>query len=740
MAAPDPCPDDPRSTTITLKAGLRGLLNDPDNGTIEIIITEAACNVSALTTRALQLVKLHLLDCHARNETLPKINYTLMLNALKVVGAQPKNARKVGGVQCKRARKVGGVQPKNARKVGGVQRKRARKVGAQPGQGKSAEARKDLATLYTEHYQALLPADDVLPSYKYLGDALGYVASSLVASFETNIKQHYVQFVEGYVNAAWDKRGEIERIRARESTRAARDAAVSAFVGKLRAIKTDLMRVGRKVELGSPSDAHAWVREHRVVVLPRKRAFVGNQLAWDLERHPQDYIAPMLRMTAFLEARGARLSHVSPLRTSVVPMHITIDTTTLVRLLFNTGCFNDLHMCKSDLIKQCTARKDEIWSCVFRTNRRIFHATANYAFDHMIRTDGVSCCVMLARKDAPRRRKMTGPRLPKRKRAPEKYVDELTDDEREALKGKRIIGIDPGMGNLLYCSTEDGTRQFRYTQNQRRKETKSKRYAAIELEVKQKKSVDGRTIVEWEATLSTHNFKTVNVATFKECIRAKLLVNSKTAPFYKAHLFRKMKLNGYFNRKRSETRMLQRMEATLGAPGDVVIGMGDWEQYKHRKFKEPTKGKGFRETLRRGGYNVLLVDEYRTSVQCSRCQHEDATCHTFLPMSALGQKRRRPELTEEQLSRHVYGLLLCQQCGRRWKRDENGSINMARLSRRALAGEERPEYLRRSARQDAARSPRKRKRVVAEADHQPMRPKTNARARPRLLSLGGTTR
>jgi hypothetical protein len=183
------------------------------------------------------------------------------------------------------------------------------------------------------------------------------------------------------------------------------------------------------------------------------------------------------------------------------------------------------------------------------------------------------------------------------------------------------------------------------------------------LEVRKKKSVDGRTIVEWEATLSTHNFKTVSVAAFKECIRAKLLVNSKTAPFYKARLFRKMKLNGYFNRKRSETRMLQRMEATLGAPGDVVIGMGDWEQYKHRKFKEPTKGKGFRETLRRGGYNVLLVDEHRTSVQCSLCQHEDATCHTFLPMSALGKKRRRPGLTEEQLSRHVHGLLPCPQCG-----------------------------------------------------------------------------
>ena len=43
---------------------------------------------------------------------------------------------------------------------------------------------------------------------------------------------------------------------------------------------------------------------------------------------------------------------------------------------------------------------------------------------------------------------------------------------------------------------------------------------------------------------------------------------------------------------------------------------------------EPHKGKGFRDVLRRGGYRVLLVDAFRTSVQCSRCATEAARCHT----------------------------------------------------------------------------------------------------------------
>jgi transposase len=44
---------------------------------------------------------------------------------------------------------------------------------------------------------------------------------------------------------------------------------------------------------------------------------------------------------------------------------------------------------------------------------------------------------------------------------------------------KTIVGIDPNMGNLLYCSTDDGKRTFRYTQNQRQHETKSKQFGYI---------------------------------------------------------------------------------------------------------------------------------------------------------------------------------------------------------------------------------------------------------------------
>jgi hypothetical protein len=82
--------------------------------------------------------------------------------------------------------------------------------------------------------------------------------------------------------------------------------------------------------------------------------------------------------------------------------------------------------------------------------------------------------------------------------------------------------------------------------------------------------VDGRTIPQWEAELSEHSHKTVSLAAFKEYIGAKLRMNSKISKFYEARWHRKQRLNGYFNRCRSEARLLGRLKEMFGEPKDVV--------------------------------------------------------------------------------------------------------------------------------------------------------------------------
>jgi hypothetical protein len=126
-----------------------------------------------------------------------------------------------------------------------------------------------------------------------------------------------------------------------------------------------------------------------------------------------------------------------------------------------------------------------------------------------------------------------------------------------------------------------------------------------------------------------------------------------------------------------------------------VVAIGDWEQMQHRKFKEPTKGKGFRTLLRKASYDVYLVDEFRTSCRCSHCE-EHGECKTFLEC-----ENPRPYHTGRIL-RH--GLVRCKTCQRLWNRDTNASSNrdtnassnIWRVADSAINGLPRPEHLRRT--------------------------------------------
>jgi len=56
-------------------------------------------------------------------------------------------------------------------------------------------------------------------------------------------------------------------------------------------------------------------------------------------------------------------------------------------------------------------------------------------------------------------------------------------------------------------------------------------------------------------------------------------------------LFRKLKFGRHINIKRNEQKMLRDFRKMYGNPEEVVICIGDWEQRKQMKYKEPTLGR-----------------------------------------------------------------------------------------------------------------------------------------------------
>jgi hypothetical protein len=132
--------------------------------------------------------------------------------------------------------------------------------------------------------------------------------------------------------------------------------------------------------------------------------------------------------------------------------------------------------------------------------------------------------------------------------------------------------------------------------------------------------------------------------------------------------------------------MLNNFKRIFGNENEVVVCFGDFEQKQQMKYKEATKGKGMRTLFRKAGFQTYLVDEFRTSCRCSKC--EIGICAKTMVM-----ENPRPYRTGNIL---VHGLICCKNgCGY-WNRDVNGATNIYRIAYNAINNKERPNYLSRS--------------------------------------------
>tara|TARA_Y100000310_G_C20656024_1_gene802013 strand:- start:619 stop:1578 length:960 start_codon:yes stop_codon:yes gene_type:complete len=295
----------------------------------------------------------------------------------------------------------------------------------------------------------------------------------------------------------------------------------------------------------------------------------------------------------------------------------------------------------------------------------------------MIVTDGVSCSILFLRNDKIGKKIRTC-KIPNR----EQYINELNDYSQ--LHSKKIVAIDPGKCDLIYCvdNSNKGANKYRYSQDRRRKETKSKKYSKILLGQKHTK-IGEKNITEYETELSKYNHKTLDITKFKEYCSKKNEMNYHLFHFYEKTLFRKLKLNGYWNRLKSEQKMINQFRRIFGNAKDTIVCYGDFKQRKHMKFKEPTKGKGMRTLFRKSGYKTYLVDEFRTSCKCSKC--DGGNCRKFM-------FRENPKPFRNNI-RFVHGLLSCKNCANVWNRDCNGASNIYKIAYNSINKIERPSYL-----------------------------------------------
>jgi hypothetical protein len=630
-------PDKPTDYFKCVKIPLKHVLKNPDINLPKITDAVIKCNKIVINT--LMFMKLYLLDHFEKNNKLPEIDKVFVNSCMKILCNE----------------RASGRPPKKEVK----------------------ELKDKLTAFYNSDYKPLIKDTDL--DYTHLNTVLDYLTIGIITMYENNIKLHYVEYIERFVNIVWKKKETITQIK--EENKEKQKELVNEFCRQLRKIKTDILEI--TTEYKSDIKYHNWIKEIKKTITPNKDKYMKDSLYYDLQCNPQDYLPCMIRMMKEVEKDKVMIYNVFPMRNDIIMKSIKLDTTTLVHLLFTQKQGN-----KTDYLLEGNLKKYEnkIWEFFFRTERQCFKKP-KYTFHHMIETDGVSCSILMLRND------LIGKRIPNIKIGSnmEQYIDELTDYTN--IKNKKIVAIDPNKADLLYCVDNDNkeANEFRYTQDSKRKECKIKKYAKIILEFKKEK-IDEKTVIEYETELSKLNRKTLTIKDFKEYIKKKSEINNKLYKFYEKYIFRKLKLNGYINKKKHEQKMINNFKKIFGKPDEIVIAIGDWEQKKQMKYKEPTKGIGMRKLFRQNNYKVYLVDEFRTSCMCSICKTEIGRCEKF-------QIRKNPKPYK---SGNIlcHGLLKCQTCCGVWNRDVNSATNIYRIAKNIINGLELPKYLCREKKDD----------------------------------------
>src|SRR5690606_14720896 len=111
---------------------------------------------------------------------------------------------------------------------------------------------------------------------------------------------------------------------------------------------------------------------------------IKNNIQYDLKKSPQKYLPYLITINRLIDDlskkrnKDYKLFNVIPLRTSIVPKYITIDTAALVSLFSG----------QADYFNNLVKNSNKIWSGIFNLKKNCFKRS-NHEFFKIIKTDGI---------------------------------------------------------------------------------------------------------------------------------------------------------------------------------------------------------------------------------------------------------------------------------------------------------------------------------------------------------------
>lgn len=396
---------------------------------------------------------------------------------------------------------------------------------------------------------------------------------------------------------------------------------------------------------------------------------------------PARHMKAFYRLAKIAESSGSRVVQVFPLRSSWIPSYMQIDT----RIL-------GLHILKLSnaqtngfLISQI--QKMKLWDRVVDLKQRIFRPQGgDLIFRGTIHTDGVG--FTLTKQSQPTRAR--GSQRRKGEKFKEPYIEETKPND---LARKAVL-IDTNRRDLLYCMHEDCTPEekqlLRYTSSEHKVLTKSKKYAGI------RNSPELSTGEIRDAERLLVGQKTTSLGNFTQYISTSSQVYWSLSNHYSQRIFRKLKLDAKFVNQKADAHLTNKLIKKFDTK---ILVMGDWGA-QNSKYHEPIRGRGVRQMLRSKGFDVRLIDEYKSSKFCPTCA---ANVETFKRV-----KNPRPYKRATMPTVISHGLLRCtnQSCmeqpsgytvvSKLWNRDLLACLNFRHILHNLRSSGARPDRFQRS--------------------------------------------
>jgi hypothetical protein len=666
----------PPDKYTTIKISLKKILKDDENSSNKIKLFNVITKANKLVIHVYQFLRLWILKKYHNKKDIPNLNTDVIKMAFKAL-----------------IKASSGPKPK----------------------GINLDIYSEFVQFYEDVYSKLnYEKQDGL----HLSQIINYLAVDILTNIENNIKLNFINYLKRYVNAIFKNKHEeiLKKLTGKLKLEKKKELRKELYN-----LKQDLIN-GTK---NSDKKYHIWLDKYRYKLLPEN---YKNSYIFDVSSNPQSYIKYMIYMNIKLQQTETKMYQFFPLRTNIYPKFCPIDTKSLIEIMVDSN--------KKELLDNLETNKNLIWNKFFKLENPIFKSN-NYNFDYRISTDCFSVSLQFinkkyAEKEAFGKKQKTEGRkraqeeykdlsrneidnlkkmkteekkgkekqirlkikerkdafkkLPKEEKAKiidkilkDKiidfpYLDELNETQLDDLKKSNKVYVDPGKRTLL-CMMDDNGTIFNYTNRTRMYETKRLKYQRLLKNYKDRKGIS-----KIENKLSDFNSKTCNLNEFKKYVKNKNKINSQLDEAYKEEIFRKYKWYAYINTKKSEAKLLDKIENIYGK--DCKLCYGDWSISKQMRNFISTPNIGLKRILKERFF-ICNLDEFRTSLL--NYKTEEKCENLYLPDKNKKLRKIHAVLTYK-MENNRYGCI---------NRDINSVKNMKKIVKDWLINKSRPLRYRR---------------------------------------------